>query len=116
MPASRVTRDHLSASDLMNAVNSSGVLPTGSAPSAVKRSFASGSASTRATSDCRRATVSRGTYEADLGRGINRFRWVEYSFSASLMLVLICAYSGITDIAAILTMIGANVAMMLCTD
>ena len=59
------------------------------------------------------ATVSRGTYEADLGRGINRFRWVEYSFSASLMLVLICAYSGITDVAAILTMIGANVAMIL---
>ncbi|MFM1789867.1 MAG: hypothetical protein RLZZ526_194 [Actinomycetota bacterium] len=59
------------------------------------------------------ATVSRGTYEADLGRGINRFRWVEYSFSASLMLVLICAYSGITDIAAILTMVGANVAMIL---
>lgn len=59
------------------------------------------------------ATVSRGTYEADLARGINRFRWVEYSFSATLMLVLICAYSGITDIAAILTMAGANVAMIL---
>jgi len=59
------------------------------------------------------ATVARGTYEADLARGINRFRWVEYSFSATLMLVLICAYSGITDIAAILTMAGANVAMIL---
>lgn len=59
------------------------------------------------------ATVSRGTYEADLARGINRFRWVEYSLSATLMLVLICAYSGITDIAAILTMTGANVAMIL---
>ena len=59
------------------------------------------------------ATVARGTYETDLAGGINRFRWVEYSFSASLMLVLICAYSGITDIAAILTMVGANVAMIL---
>ena len=59
------------------------------------------------------ATVARGTYEADLARGINRFRWVEYSFSATLMLVLISAYSGITDIAAILTMAGANVAMIL---
>jgi len=59
------------------------------------------------------ATVARSTYEADLARGINRFRWVEYSFSATLMLVLICAYSGITDIAAILTMAGANVAMIL---
>lgn len=59
------------------------------------------------------ATVLRGTYEADLARGINRFRWVEYSFSATLMLVLICSYSGITDIAAILMLIGANVAMIL---
>jgi hypothetical protein len=59
------------------------------------------------------ATVARSTYEADLARGINRFRWVEYSFSATLMLVLICAYSGITDIAAILMLTGANVAMIL---
>ena len=33
------------------------------------------------------ATALRGTYERDLGRGINRFRWVEYSFSATIMIV-----------------------------
>src|SRR6476659_793073 len=44
------------------------------------------------------ATVSRGTYGRDLARGINRFRWVEYSVSATLMIVLIGFYSGITGI------------------
>lgn len=59
------------------------------------------------------ATVMRSTYEADLARGINRFRWVEYSFSATLMVVLIGSYSGITDITAVIAVIGANVAMIL---
>lgn len=59
------------------------------------------------------ATVGRRTYEADLRRGINRFRWVEYSFSATLMVLLIAAYSGITDITAVVAIAGANVAMIL---
>jgi hypothetical protein len=59
------------------------------------------------------ATLARSTYERDLRRGINRFRWVEYSFSASLMVVLICLYSGITGIAALIAIVGANVAMIL---
>jgi len=59
------------------------------------------------------ATVMRGTYERDLARGINRFRWVEYSISATLMLILISSYSGITDVAALLCLIGANVGTML---
>jgi hypothetical protein len=59
------------------------------------------------------ATFGRRLYEADLGRGINRFRWVEYSFSATIMVLLIAAYSGITDITAIVAIIGANVAMIL---
>lgn len=59
------------------------------------------------------ATFARRTYEADLGRGINRFRWVEYSFSATLMVLLIGFYSGITDITAVLAIAGANVAMIL---
>jgi hypothetical protein len=58
-------------------------------------------------------TVARGVYERDLRRGINRFRWVEYSFSATIMVVLICLYSGITGIAALIAIIGANVAMIL---
>jgi hypothetical protein len=59
------------------------------------------------------ATVGRGAYERDLARGINRFRWVEYSFSASLMIVLICLYSGITGVEALVAVVGANVAMIL---
>jgi hypothetical protein len=59
------------------------------------------------------ATVARGTYERDLRRGINRFRWVEYSFSATIMIVLICLYSGITGISALIAIVGANVAMIL---
>jgi hypothetical protein len=59
------------------------------------------------------ATVGRGTYEDDLRGGINRFRWVEYSFSATLMVLLISLYSGITDITALIAIAGANVAMIL---
>ena len=59
------------------------------------------------------ATIGRRTYEGDLRRGINRFRWVEYSFSATLMIVLIASYSGITEVTAIIGIAGANVAMIL---
>jgi hypothetical protein len=59
------------------------------------------------------ATIARRTYEADLRRGINRFRWVEYSVSATIMVLLICSYSGITDITAVVAIVGANVAMIL---
>ena len=59
------------------------------------------------------ATVFRSRYEQDLVYGINKFRWIEYSFSATLMIILIGSYSGITDIAAVITIAGANVAMIL---
>ena len=59
------------------------------------------------------ATVFRGTYENDLRGGINRFRWVEYSISATIMILLIGFYSGITNITAVVAVIGANVAMIL---
>lgn len=59
------------------------------------------------------STVFRRRYEADLRDGINRFRWLEYSFSATLMVLLISFYAGITGIAAIIGIIGANVAMIL---
>ena len=58
-------------------------------------------------------TALRGRYEADLTRGINRFRWVEYSVSATIMIVLIGFYNGITSITAVVAIIGANVAMIL---
>lgn len=59
------------------------------------------------------ATVSRRTYEDDLRAGINRFRWVEYSFSATIMVVLIALYTGIDGISALIGIAGANVAMIL---
>lgn len=59
------------------------------------------------------ATAGRSTYERDLRGGINRFRWVEYSFSATLMVILIGFYSGITNIATVIAVAGANVAMIL---
>ena len=59
------------------------------------------------------ATVARGTYERDLRGGINRFRWIEYSVSATIMVVLIGFYSGITNITAVVAVAGANAAMIL---
>ncbi len=59
------------------------------------------------------ATVFRRTYESDLRSGINRFRWVEYSFSATIMVLLIALYSGIDGISALIGIAGANVAMIL---
>ncbi|MGZ8178997.1 heliorhodopsin HeR [Williamsia sp. SKLECPSW1] len=58
------------------------------------------------------ATVGRRLYEADLRRGINRFRWIEYSVSASIMIVLIAFYFGVTNIDAVIAVFGANVAMI----
>jgi hypothetical protein len=59
------------------------------------------------------STVLRHRYEHDLRRGLNRFRWVEYSFSATIMILLICTYAGITGISALIGIAGANVAMIL---
>lgn len=59
------------------------------------------------------ATAARRTYERDLRAGINRFRWMEYAVSATIMVVLIALYSGVVDIAALIGIIGANVAMIL---
>ena len=59
------------------------------------------------------ATVSRGAYERDLSRGINRFRWVEYAVSATVMVILIGFYSGVTSINAVIAVAGANVGMIL---
>ena len=58
-------------------------------------------------------TVLRGRYERGLRGGINRFRWVEYSFSATLMIILIAFYNGITGVDALIAIIGANVSMIL---
>jgi hypothetical protein len=58
-------------------------------------------------------TVLRGRYERDLRGGINRFRWLEYSVSATIMVLLIASYAGITQLVAVIAIAGANVAMIL---
>lgn len=53
------------------------------------------------------------TYERLLSRSRQPFRWAEYSVSATLMVLLIASLSGITNIASILGIAGANIAMIL---
>jgi len=50
-------------------------------------------------------------YNADLAKGINRFRWIEYSLSSSIMIVLIATLFGIYDIASLLLIFVANASM-----
>ena len=57
-----------------------------------------------------------GWYERNLGRGRNPARWIEYSFSASIMIVLIALLTGITDVFALVAIFGLNAAMILFGD
>lgn len=52
-------------------------------------------------------------YQDEIRRGQNRFRWVEYALSSTLMIILISLIVGITDIAALIGISLANVAMIL---
>jgi hypothetical protein len=52
-------------------------------------------------------------YENNLGRGVNYARWIEYSVSASIMIVLIAMFVGVWDLAALIAIFGANTAMIL---
>lgn len=52
-------------------------------------------------------------YRENLGRKINYARWLEYSVSASIMMVLIAMVTGVQDVGAILGIFAANTAMIL---
>lgn len=52
-------------------------------------------------------------YENGLKKNINIFRWVEYSFSSSLMIFLIAQITGISDYAALIGIVGVNASMIL---
>jgi len=52
-------------------------------------------------------------YNAGLAAQRNYFRWVEYSISSSVMIVLISQICGITDVAAIIAIFGVNASMIL---
>lgn len=52
-------------------------------------------------------------YERTLDKRANYARWIEYSVSASIMIVLICLFVGIRDVAALIGLFAANTAMIL---
>ncbi|OJF94168.1 heliorhodopsin HeR [Alkalibacterium sp. 20] len=52
-------------------------------------------------------------YNRDLKKGINKFRWYEYSISSSLMIVLIALLFGVYDIGALILIVAANASMNL---
>jgi Heliorhodopsin len=54
-----------------------------------------------------------GWYRSNLERGRNYARWIEYSLSSSLMVVLIAMLTGIGDVAALVAIFGVNAAMIL---
>ncbi|MEX2322326.1 MAG: heliorhodopsin HeR [Acidimicrobiia bacterium] len=54
-----------------------------------------------------------GWYRRHLAQGRNYARWIEYSFSSTVMIVLIAMITGITDVAALVGLAGANAAMIL---
>jgi hypothetical protein len=52
-------------------------------------------------------------YIAGLNLNHNYFRWVEYSLSSSVMIVLIAQITGISDFAALIAIFGVNASMIL---
>lgn len=52
-------------------------------------------------------------YERSLDNNRNYARWIEYSFSSSIMIGLIAMLTGIADIAALLALAGVNASMIL---
>ncbi|MFH0916692.1 MAG: heliorhodopsin HeR [bacterium] len=54
-----------------------------------------------------------GWYKRNLQRERNYGRWIEYSISSSIMIVLITMITGVTDIAAMVAIFGVNACMIL---
>ena len=52
-------------------------------------------------------------YSAGLAAQRNYFRWVEYSISSSVMIVLIAQVTGVADIVALIALFGVNSSMIL---
>ncbi|MBP6962767.1 heliorhodopsin HeR [Candidatus Saccharibacteria bacterium] len=59
------------------------------------------------------ATVYRKKYEANLDRGINKARWIEYGISASTMMVGIAMLSGVSDLSTLMMIFGGTLVMNL---
>ena len=52
------------------------------------------------------ATVFNKKYNEDLSKGINPFRWAEYSISSSIMMVIIAMLVGISDFGTLLLILS----------
>ena len=52
-------------------------------------------------------------YSRNLTKGVNHARWVEYSLSASLMIVVIAMLVGIYDVASLILIFAVNATMIL---
>ena len=59
-------------------------------------------------------TIYKQKYLENLKKGINSARWIEYSLSASIMMVAISLLVGIYDIASLVAIFGAVAVMNLC--
>jgi hypothetical protein len=60
------------------------------------------------------ATVRYDEYVAYLERGMNPYRWYEYSVSASLMIVVVGMLSGVWDVGTLLALFALVAVMNLC--
>jgi hypothetical protein len=52
-------------------------------------------------------------YESHLARGQNPIRWTEYSFSSSVMIVVIAALAGVQEVGTLIAIFGVNAAMIM---
>ena len=52
------------------------------------------------------------SYQRELVLERNPYRWLEYSLSASIMIVLIAMLTGISDVAALIALVGVNASMI----
>ena len=52
-------------------------------------------------------------YVDGLAHHINKYRWIEYSLSSSIMIIVIMQLNGVTDYIALLALFGVNVSMIL---
>ena len=59
------------------------------------------------------STIGFKMYKRDIGRGLNRARWYEYSLSASLMIVIISMLVGVYDLSSLILIFFLNAAMIL---
>ncbi len=59
------------------------------------------------------STVGFKKYGDELRHGRNRFRWVEYALSSTLMIITIALITSVTDLAALVGLAFANISMIL---